>query len=150
MGFPLERLWVIGYEGVMGYGSGFPAYQLGKLKILWGLREYGFSGVWVRRELTVLVYYDMQVLFVSLPSLNPLRSGFPRSHRRCAGSLYILSAYVLRSTSNHGPPVCAFAVPHHAVPLGTRLPIITDANSIHHKTVSLHMQGSRGDFHHSF
>ena len=30
-----------------------PAYQLGNLKILWSIRKYGLSGVWVRRVLTV-------------------------------------------------------------------------------------------------
>lgn len=53
MGFALVRLWVIGYEGVMCYGLVFPANQLGKPKILWGLREYGLCGIWVRREATV-------------------------------------------------------------------------------------------------
>ena len=31
-----------------------PAYQLRKLKILWVIQEYGLSGVWVKRVLTVL------------------------------------------------------------------------------------------------
>jgi hypothetical protein len=45
MGFTSEGLWVMGYEGVMVYGTLFPADQLGKSKILWGLRECGLSGV---------------------------------------------------------------------------------------------------------
>jgi hypothetical protein len=53
MGFPSRGPWVIGYEGVMGYGFEIPAYQLGNSKILWGMGEYGVSGVWVRRVSTV-------------------------------------------------------------------------------------------------
>ena len=39
----------------MGYGFQIPAYQLGESKILWGMREYGLPGVWVKRESTVHV-----------------------------------------------------------------------------------------------
>ena len=41
MGFSLKMVWVMGYEGVMGYGSQFPANQLCGSKILWVMREYG-------------------------------------------------------------------------------------------------------------
>jgi hypothetical protein len=37
----------------MGYGLVFPANQLGNSKILWGIREYGSIGVWVKRVSTV-------------------------------------------------------------------------------------------------
>ena len=43
----------MGYQRVMGYGSKSPAYQLGGLKNLWVLREYGLSGLWVKRASTV-------------------------------------------------------------------------------------------------
>jgi len=49
IGFPLKVVWVMGYEGVMGYGSLFPANQLGGSKILWVLRKYGLRGVWIKR-----------------------------------------------------------------------------------------------------
>ncbi|KAF8555679.1 hypothetical protein OG21DRAFT_835967 [Imleria badia] len=37
---------------VMGYVGKIPANQLGNSKNLWVMREYGFSGVWVKREST--------------------------------------------------------------------------------------------------
>ncbi|KAF9228942.1 hypothetical protein BS17DRAFT_690832, partial [Gyrodon lividus] len=46
-------VWVIGYGRVMGYQDEIPAYQLGKLKILWAIKEYGLYGVWIISELTV-------------------------------------------------------------------------------------------------
>ncbi|KAF8223468.1 hypothetical protein L208DRAFT_1316665 [Tricholoma matsutake] len=46
----------------MSYGFHFPAYQLGSSKILWGMREYGLPGVWVKRVSTVQLV---------LPSLEP-------------------------------------------------------------------------------
>ena len=55
MGFVPGGVWVMGYRGCMGYGMHFPANQLGGLKNLWGIREYGLSGLWVTRESTV--YY---------------------------------------------------------------------------------------------
>jgi hypothetical protein len=53
MGFALKKLWVMGYQRVMGYGFQSTAYQLGGLKILWGMGEYGLSGLWVKRESTI-------------------------------------------------------------------------------------------------
>ena len=47
----------MGYRRVMGYGSEFPANQLSGPKILWDFREYGLSGIWVKREVTVLMYH---------------------------------------------------------------------------------------------
>ncbi|TBU48911.1 hypothetical protein BD309DRAFT_852859, partial [Dichomitus squalens] len=46
-------LWVIGYQGPMGYGVEFPLSRLGKAKILWVSGVYGLPGVWVRRVSTV-------------------------------------------------------------------------------------------------
>ena len=43
----------MGYRGCMGYGMHFPANQLGGPKNVWGIREYGLSGLWVTRESTV-------------------------------------------------------------------------------------------------
>src|SRR6266702_2741453 len=41
MGFAGEGLWGMGYDGLMGYGMQIPAYQLGGLTFLWGIRGYG-------------------------------------------------------------------------------------------------------------
>jgi hypothetical protein len=53
MGFASKNVWVMGYQGVMGYGFKSPAYQLGGSKNVWVTREYGLSGLWVMRESTV-------------------------------------------------------------------------------------------------
>ncbi len=45
----------MGYDRCMGYGPCFPAYQVGNTKTLWGIAEYGFSGIWFIRESTVVV-----------------------------------------------------------------------------------------------
>jgi hypothetical protein len=45
----------MGYCGCMGYGVLFPANQLGRLKNLWDLRDYGLSQPWVKRESTVVL-----------------------------------------------------------------------------------------------
>ncbi|KAH7871085.1 uncharacterized protein C8R40DRAFT_1055419, partial [Lentinula edodes] len=47
-------VWVMGYGRVMGFAWHFPANKVGDPKNLWGIREYGFIGVWVKRESTVL------------------------------------------------------------------------------------------------
>jgi hypothetical protein len=38
----------------MGYAYEIPAYQPGKWVVVWVIGEYGLSGVWVMREMTVL------------------------------------------------------------------------------------------------
>jgi len=43
----------MGYGRFMGYAMHFPTNQLGGHKMLWGLRGYGFSEVWVKRGSTV-------------------------------------------------------------------------------------------------
>jgi len=43
----------MGYGRFMGYVMHFPVNQLGGHKMLWGLRGYGFSEVWVKRGSTV-------------------------------------------------------------------------------------------------
>ena len=53
MGFGSWGVWSIGFHGCMGYGLGFPAYQVGNKKTLWDIREYGLSELWVKRESTV-------------------------------------------------------------------------------------------------
>ena len=53
-GFFLTKGMGYGVLESMGYGFHFPAHQLDGSKILWGMREYGLPGVWVKRELTVL------------------------------------------------------------------------------------------------
>ncbi|KAF8233262.1 hypothetical protein L208DRAFT_1267639, partial [Tricholoma matsutake] len=54
MGFASKKVWVIGYQRVMGYGFEIPTYRLGGSKILWVMGEYGLSGVWVKRVSTVV------------------------------------------------------------------------------------------------
>jgi len=54
MGFASKGVWVMGYCGCMGYGALFPANQLGGLKKVWNLREYGVCEPWVTRESTVI------------------------------------------------------------------------------------------------
>jgi len=44
----------MGYRGCMGYEALFPANQLGGLKKVWNLREYGVCEPWVMRESTVI------------------------------------------------------------------------------------------------
>ena len=53
MGFASRGVWVIHYCGCMGYEVFFSVNQLGGLKNLWDLREYGVCEPWVTRELTV-------------------------------------------------------------------------------------------------
>lgn len=54
MGFVLEGVWLMGYCGCMGCGMHFPANQVGGLKKVWGIGEYGLPRLWVMRESTVL------------------------------------------------------------------------------------------------
>ena len=51
--FGLKRVWVMGYQGIMGYGVDFPLSRLGKAIILWVIRVYGLPEVWVKRVSTV-------------------------------------------------------------------------------------------------
>ena len=53
--FGLKRVWVMGYQGIMGYGVDFPLSRLGKAIILWVIRVYGLPEVWVKRVSTVRV-----------------------------------------------------------------------------------------------
>ena len=53
MGFAPRGVWVMGYCGCMGYEALFPANQLGGLKNVWNLRQYGVCEPWVTRESTV-------------------------------------------------------------------------------------------------
>ncbi|KAF8263689.1 hypothetical protein EI94DRAFT_1518896, partial [Lactarius quietus] len=46
-------LWVMGYGTSMGYESQIPASILETSKILWVKRDYGVTGLWVRRASTV-------------------------------------------------------------------------------------------------
>ena len=57
MGFVPQRVWVIGYEGFMGFFGAYPAYKVGDKKSVWDLRDYGLSGPWVKRASTVLYKY---------------------------------------------------------------------------------------------
>ena len=53
----------MGYREGMGYGPEIPANQVGGSKNLWIIIDYGLSGLWVRRELTVL-YIDKHVPYL--------------------------------------------------------------------------------------
>ena len=53
MGFLPKGVWIMDYCGFMGYGTHFSANQLGGLKKVWGIREYGLLELWIKRELTV-------------------------------------------------------------------------------------------------
>ncbi len=44
MGFAGEGLWGMGYDGLMGYGTQIPAYQLGGLTLLWGIGGFAVMG----------------------------------------------------------------------------------------------------------
>jgi hypothetical protein len=63
MGFSARGVWVTGYCGCMGYGVLFPANQLGGLKNLWDLRDYGLSQPWVKRELTVHGFHSQSLFY---------------------------------------------------------------------------------------
>jgi hypothetical protein len=39
----------------MGFFGAYSAYQVGDKKSVWDLRDYGFSGLWVKRASTVVV-----------------------------------------------------------------------------------------------
>ncbi|KAF8262317.1 hypothetical protein EI94DRAFT_1602813 [Lactarius quietus] len=54
-GFGVGPLWVMGYGTGMGYESQIPASVLETSKILWVKRDYGVTGLWVRRASTVSV-----------------------------------------------------------------------------------------------
>ena len=49
-----RKLWVMGYEGIMGYVGDFPASQLGRWDFLWVMGGYGLREVWVIRVSTVI------------------------------------------------------------------------------------------------
>jgi len=53
MGFGWGGVWGMGYGRFMGYAMHFPVNQLRGCKMLWGLRGYGFSEVWVKGGSTV-------------------------------------------------------------------------------------------------
>ena len=71
----------------MGFGTRFPANQLGGQENVWAMGEYGFRGVWVMRELTVPLC-TRQLPFVRMSdekfgcALPPKRKGIPRKEMR--------------------------------------------------------------------
>ncbi len=58
MGFAFGGLWGMGYCGLMGYGIEIPAHRVGGFKILWDIRGYGLSGLWVKRSSTVCKFVN--------------------------------------------------------------------------------------------
>ncbi|KAF9472369.1 hypothetical protein BDN70DRAFT_868466 [Pholiota conissans] len=54
MGFSRGGVWGMGYCGPMGYGLQIPAHRVGGSILLWGMRGYGLSQVWVMRSSTVV------------------------------------------------------------------------------------------------
>ena len=55
-----RKLWVMGYEGIMGYVGDFPASQLGRRDFLWVMGGYGLREVWVMRVSTVVLRISSQ------------------------------------------------------------------------------------------
>ena len=53
MGFAFGGVWGMCYGTFMGYGIKIPAHQVGGFKMLWDIRGYGLSGLWVKRGSTV-------------------------------------------------------------------------------------------------
>jgi len=64
MGFCRSGIWVMGYYVGMGFGLQISANQLGGQNFLWGLRMYGLSEVWVKRESTVCELRPRHVVFL--------------------------------------------------------------------------------------
>ncbi|KAJ4467287.1 hypothetical protein C8R41DRAFT_871448 [Lentinula lateritia] len=57
-----KKVWIMGYGRVMGYAWHFPANEVSNPENVWSIREYGFIGVWVKRESTVsmkLSFYEL-------------------------------------------------------------------------------------------
>ena len=54
MGFWLWMVWDMEYQKCMGYRLKFPTNQVGNWKIIWGIRDYGLSELWVKRASAVL------------------------------------------------------------------------------------------------
>jgi hypothetical protein len=42
----------------------FSAYQVGNLRFVWGKREYGVSGLWVKRASTVCLFFQVAKTFI--------------------------------------------------------------------------------------
>ena len=78
MGFASRGVWVMGYCGCMGYEALFPANQLGGLKNVWNLREYGVCEPWVTRESTVRM--SLGVGLEHLQILKEIGTLFHASH----------------------------------------------------------------------
>jgi hypothetical protein len=57
----------MGYGRFMGYAMHFPANQLGGPKMLWGLRGYGFSEVWVKTGSTVFGSTFPSLIYIPSP-----------------------------------------------------------------------------------
>ncbi|TBU27006.1 hypothetical protein BD311DRAFT_666423, partial [Dichomitus squalens] len=75
-------LWVIGYQGPMGYGVEFPLSRLGKAKILWVSGVYGLPGVWVRRVSTVAFQIRSKQKTVRTVSPGRTQSHYYRVHKQ--------------------------------------------------------------------
>ena len=74
--FACKGVWGMGYCGPQGYGINFPAHQVGGSKILWDIRGYGLSQVWVMRMVTVESWLEIRIpgeigkFSVTLDTLN--------------------------------------------------------------------------------
>ena len=58
---------------IMGYGMHFPANQLGELKKVWGVREYGLSRLWITVDCTHSSFQKPWFFFASVHQLYMLR-----------------------------------------------------------------------------
>jgi hypothetical protein len=47
----------------MGFFGAYSAYQVGDKKSVWDLRDYGFSGLWVKRASTVALLISDLLIF---------------------------------------------------------------------------------------
>jgi hypothetical protein len=62
-----KGLWGMGYCGPMGFASQIPVHRVGGMELLWDIRGYGLSGVWIMRGSTVQCIYCRATL-VRLPT----------------------------------------------------------------------------------
>ena len=80
----------------MGYGALFPVNQLGGLKNVLNLREYGVCEPWVTRESTVIVWTIFLVLLLLTTSVKLTKvSSTLAEHARISASPEVASPLVL-------------------------------------------------------
>ena len=58
-----KGLWGMGYCGPMGFASKITVHRVGGMELLWHMRGYGLSQVWIKRGSTVRALRDHQRFF---------------------------------------------------------------------------------------